>query len=88
MEPTYWLDLFTHQTWQEFLAAGANVSGFRENRWNTVEKGRRYPPLLSHRRFALDRAAGGDRSGVQGRDAHMVDERVPGPHPREAAGKA
>src|SRR5215216_4363993 len=26
----YWLDLFTGTTWQEFLAAGANVSGFRE----------------------------------------------------------
>src|SRR5215218_5579837 len=37
MQPTYWLDLFTHQTWREFLAAGANVSGFRENRWKTVQ---------------------------------------------------
>ena len=37
MDPTYWLDLFTHQTWREFLAAGANVSGFRENRWKTVQ---------------------------------------------------
>ena len=37
MEPIYWLNLFTHQTWQEFLAAGAKVSGFRENRWNTVQ---------------------------------------------------
>jgi len=26
----YWLDLFTGTTWKEFLAAGANVSGFRE----------------------------------------------------------
>ena len=37
MEPTYWLDLFTHQTSKEFLAAGAKVSGFRENRWKTVQ---------------------------------------------------
>jgi hypothetical protein len=37
MEPTYWLDLFTHRTWQEFLAAGASISGFRENRWKTVQ---------------------------------------------------
>ncbi len=37
MQPSYWLDLFTHQTWTEFLAAGANVSGFRENRWRTVQ---------------------------------------------------
>jgi hypothetical protein len=37
MQPVYWLDLFTHQTWTEFLAADANVSGFRENRWKTVQ---------------------------------------------------
>lgn len=37
MDPTYWLDLFTHQTWNEFLTAGANVSGFRENRWKSVQ---------------------------------------------------
>jgi predicted RNA-binding protein len=36
--PTYWLDLFTGTTWQEFLDAGANVSGFRESRWNAVQK--------------------------------------------------
>ncbi len=32
----YWLDLFSFTTWQEFLDAGANVSGFRENRWKSV----------------------------------------------------
>lgn len=36
--PTYWLDLFSPATWQEFLDAGAEVSGFRENRWTTVRK--------------------------------------------------
>jgi len=30
----YWLDLFTGTTWQEFQAAGASVSGFREHNWN------------------------------------------------------
>jgi hypothetical protein len=35
---TYWLDLFTPITWQEFLVAGAKVSGFREARWNTLQK--------------------------------------------------
>lgn len=35
---TYWLDLFTSVTWQEFLDAGGNVSGFRESRWNTLQK--------------------------------------------------
>jgi EVE domain-containing protein len=35
---TYWLDLFTRKTWQEFLDAGAQVSGFRESRWKTVQQ--------------------------------------------------
>lgn len=35
---SYWLDLFTAVTWQAFVAAGANVSGFRESRWNTLQK--------------------------------------------------
>ena len=35
----YWLDLFTPVTWQEFLDAGAKVSGFREARWSTPEAG-------------------------------------------------
>src|SRR5215217_9761142 len=34
----YWLDLFTGTTWQEFLEAGATVSGFRERRWKTVQQ--------------------------------------------------
>ncbi len=37
MAPQYWLNLFTYQTWQEFLAAGGEVTGFRENRWKTVQ---------------------------------------------------
>jgi hypothetical protein len=37
MSLNYWLDLFTYETWTEFLAAGAAVSGFRENRWKTVQ---------------------------------------------------
>jgi hypothetical protein len=32
----YWLDLFTGRTWDEFLAAGGTVSGFRETRCPTV----------------------------------------------------
>ena len=35
---TYWLDLFTGTTWQEFLDAGGTVSGFRESRWRTVQR--------------------------------------------------
>jgi EVE domain-containing protein len=37
-KPTYWLDLFTGKTWSEFLKAGAEISGFRESRWNTAKK--------------------------------------------------
>ncbi len=35
---SYWLDLFTGTTWQEFLDAGAEVSGFRERRWKTMQR--------------------------------------------------
>lgn len=35
---TYWLDLFTAATWQEFIEHGANITGFRSSRWNTVQK--------------------------------------------------
>jgi hypothetical protein len=35
---TYWLDLFTGKTWQEFLDAGATVSGFSEHRWKAVQR--------------------------------------------------
>ena len=38
IQRNYWLDLFTGTTWQEFLDAGASVSGFRENRWRTVQQ--------------------------------------------------
>ncbi len=34
----YWLDLFTGTTWQEFLAGGAKVSGFRERRRATAAR--------------------------------------------------
>jgi hypothetical protein len=34
----YWIDLFTGTTWQEFLDAGGNISGFRDSRWPTVQQ--------------------------------------------------
>jgi hypothetical protein len=37
-ERTYWLNLFTGTTWQEFLDAGATVTGFRERRWKTIQR--------------------------------------------------
>jgi predicted RNA-binding protein len=45
---TYWLDLFTGTTWQEFLDAGANVSGFRERRWKAVQQMRPGDYLLCY----------------------------------------
>ena len=38
MGEKYWLDLFTGKTWEEFLANGATVSGFRNNRRRMAEK--------------------------------------------------
>jgi hypothetical protein len=35
---TYWLDLFTGQTWQEFRDCGATVSGFRKRMRNAVNR--------------------------------------------------
>ncbi|HUW14595.1 MAG TPA: hypothetical protein VM537_33050 [Anaerolineae bacterium] len=35
---SYWLNLFTWTTWQEFLEAGGKVTGFRERRWKTVQR--------------------------------------------------
>jgi hypothetical protein len=37
MAPTYWLDLFTVETWKEFLDHGGNVSGFSEKRRAVVQ---------------------------------------------------
>jgi EVE domain len=38
MTLTYWLDLYTYETWTEFLKAGASIAGFREARWKTVQR--------------------------------------------------
>jgi len=35
---SYWLDLFTGTTWQHFMDAGGEVSGFRESRWAAVQR--------------------------------------------------
>lgn len=35
---SYWLDLFTGDTWRQFIDAGAQVSGFRESRWKVVQR--------------------------------------------------
>jgi len=43
----YWLDLFPGTTWEE-LAAGGEVSGFRERRWKTVQQIKPGDYLLCH----------------------------------------
>ncbi len=35
---TYWLNLFSPHTWQQFVDAGATVTGFRANRWKQVQR--------------------------------------------------
>lgn len=35
---TYWLNLFTGNTWREFQKAGSNVTGFREHNWKRAER--------------------------------------------------
>ena len=34
----YWLDLFTGKTWEEFLKAGGQISGFRSRKHNLAKK--------------------------------------------------
>lgn len=38
MATNYWLDLFSGETWDEFLAHGCTVSGFRASQKKTAEK--------------------------------------------------
>jgi predicted RNA-binding protein len=38
MARTYWIDLFTLETWKEFQDHGSDVSGFSEKRRTTVQK--------------------------------------------------
>lgn len=38
MKRSYWLDLFTWKTWEEFLEAGAKVTGFREKMRGKVQQ--------------------------------------------------
>ncbi|MEU5908949.1 hypothetical protein [Micromonospora sp. NPDC047527] len=35
---TYWLNLFTVETWWEFKDAGGTLSGFSGRRWNTAQR--------------------------------------------------
>lgn len=44
----YWLNLFTVETWEEFKAAGGEVTGFRRGRWSRAEKIRPGDRLLCY----------------------------------------
>jgi EVE domain-containing protein len=35
---TYWVQIFTLETWDQFISAGANVTGFRSYRWGLIQK--------------------------------------------------
>lgn len=36
--PSYWVQVFTVETWEEFLQAGATTTGFSDSRWGWVKK--------------------------------------------------
>jgi hypothetical protein len=45
---SYWLNLFSSETWIEFLAAGGDVTGFRHRRWKMVQRMRPGDHLLCY----------------------------------------
>jgi len=36
--PNYWVQVFSVETWNEFLTAGASTTGFSDSRWGFVQK--------------------------------------------------
>jgi predicted RNA-binding protein len=44
----YWINLFTTETWDEFVTHGATTTGFSESRWSTVQKIKRNDYLLCY----------------------------------------
>lgn len=47
-ERNYWLDLFTYETWDEFLATGCTVSGFGFRQWKLLDRTRPGDYLLCY----------------------------------------
>lgn len=45
---TYWIQVYSQQTWHEFLESGAAVTGFRTKRWGVVQKIRSGDRLLCY----------------------------------------
>jgi hypothetical protein len=72
----YWLNLYTWHTWQEFVASGGQVSGFREGRWKSVQQIKKGDIFLCYltglsRFFAVEEITGNpfqDNSPIWGED--------------------
>ena len=84
MARSYWLDLFTGTTWEEFLAAGGEVSGFRERRWKTVQQMKPGDYLLCYltgisRWIGVLEVVTG---AVQGHHPDLEGRGIPSPGPR------
>ena len=45
---TYWMQVFNENTWKVFLRHGANVTGFRDTRWNYIQQIRPGDVLLCY----------------------------------------
>ena len=37
-KPVYWVQVFTAKTWAQFIGNGGRITGFRESRWNHIQK--------------------------------------------------
>ena len=44
----HWVQVFTKKSWQEFLDAGGQVTGFREHRWGLIQQLKRGDYLLCY----------------------------------------
>lgn len=48
LQQSYWLDLFTEETWLEAARHGFSVSGFSDGRWATVQRVKRGDMLICY----------------------------------------
>jgi hypothetical protein len=80
---SYWLDLFTGTIWEEFLAAGGEVSGFRERRWKTVQQMKPGDYLLCYLTASPAGSACSRWSpSPTATPPHLEGRGIPGPGPR------
>jgi len=38
IQTTWWVQVFTLSTWRRFLERGGSITGFRDSRWNLIQK--------------------------------------------------